>query len=114
MLGVLVSRKLQEFDVTAEVGEEIISLGVSEAEFEVWYSGKTPGSTMFVRKLRGEPELEDFGLAFEPLIVFAIGGGCKTRYAYAPTFLVFANTLGEKAPGLVDLEGMVNTLVLDL
>ena len=51
MFRVLISRELKKSDVTAEVGEDIIGLGVSEAEFEIWDSRETPGSAMFAWEL---------------------------------------------------------------
>ena len=100
--------------MSTEVGEDIVGLGVSEAEFEMWYPGKAPGSTMFTRELRGEPELEDLGLVFEPLMIFAVVGGCEARYVHAPMFMVLANVLGKESPSLGDLKGLVGGLFLRL
>ena len=100
--------------MTAEIGEEIIGLGISEAEFEIRNSRNTPSSAMLAWELRGEPELEDLGFTFESLVIHTVVGGCKTRYVYALTFMVLADALGEEIPGLVDLKGMVGSLVLGL
>ena len=114
MLGVLISGELEEFDVTAEVGEDVIGLGVSEVEFKIWDSRKTPGGAMFTWELQGEPELKDLRLGFKSFVIFTAVGGCETRYAHAPTFMVLADALTEKIPGLGDLERLVGSLVLSL
>ena len=47
-------------------------------------------------------------------MIFAIVGRCEVGYVHTLTFMVLADALGEKIPGLVDLEGMVGSLVLGL
>ena len=100
--------------MTAEIGEEVIGLGVLEAEFEIRKSGNTPSSAMLAWELRGEPELEDLRFTFESFVIHTVVGGCKPRYVYALTFVVLADALGEEILGLVDLKGMVGSLVLGL
>ena len=94
MLGILVSCKLEEFDVTTEVGENIIGLSVSETEFEIRNSGKTPSSAMFARELRGKPKLENLRFAFKSLEIFSIASGREAGYAHAPAYMVLADALG--------------------
>ena len=81
MLGILVSCKLEEFDVTMEVGENIIGLSVSEAEFKIRNSGTTPSSVMFAWELQGKPKLENLRFAFKSLEIFPIASGCEVGYA---------------------------------
>ena len=100
--------------MTAEIGEEVIGLGVSEAEFEIWNSGNTPSSAMLAWELQGEPELEDLRFTFKFFMIHTVVGGCEPRYVYAPTFVVLVDALGEEILGLVDLKGMVSSLVLGL
>ena len=47
-------------------------------------------------------------------MIFAVVGGCETRYAHIPTCMILADALGEKIPGLGNLKHMVGRLVLDL
>ena len=51
MLGVLVLCELEEFDMMAGVGEDVISLSITEAEFEILNSRKTPGIVVFTWEL---------------------------------------------------------------
>ena len=97
-----------------EIGKDVISLGVLEVEFEIRDSGNTPSSAMLTWELRGEPELEDLRFIVKSLMIHTVVGGCETRYVYAPTFVVLADALGEEIPGLVDLKGIVGSLVLGL
>ena len=97
-----------------EIGKDVISLGVLEVEFEIRDSGNTPSSAMLTWELRGEPELEDLRFTFESFVIHTIVGGCEPRYVYALTFVVLVDALGEEIPGLVDLKGMVDSLVLGL
>ena len=51
MFGILVSCKLKEFNVAAKVCKDVISLGVSEAEFKIRNPLETPGNAMFAWEL---------------------------------------------------------------
>ena len=112
MLSVLVSCKLEESYMAAKVSKGVVCLGVSETEFEAWDTWEAPGGPMFGRELGRDPELEDFRLALQLVIVFTAVGGCEARDVYLAAIVVLTDALGKKVTGLLDLENLVGRLGL--
>ena len=110
MLGVLISCKLEESYVAAEIIEGVIGLGVSETKLEIWDTWKAPGGPVSGRELRRHPKLEDFRLALKLVTVFALVSEQETRDVHLATIIVLTNALGEKVAGLRNLENLVRGL----
>ena len=72
MLRILVSCKLEKSYVAAKISERVVSLSISETEFEIWDTWKAPSGLVFIRELRGDPELEDLGLALKLVVVLTV------------------------------------------
>ena len=113
MLSILVSCELEETYVATEIGEHVVSLGISEADFEFWDTGKTPSRPVFGRELGRDPKLENLGLTFELVIIFAVVDGRKARDVHLPAIIVLTDVLGQKGTSLDDVENLVGGLNLD-
>lgn len=96
-----------------EIGEDVVGLGVSEPELEIWNTWKAPGEPAFSRELGRDPKLENFRLAFKLVTVFALVDGCEARDVHLLTIVVLTDTSGEKVASLSDLKNLVNSLNLN-
>ena len=112
MLGILVPGELEELYVATEVSKRVVGLGVSETELELRNTREAPGGPTLSRKLRRDPELKDFRLTVELVIVFTVVNGCKARNVYFLTVVVLADALGEKVLDPHNLEDLVGSLNL--
>ena len=112
MLGILVPGELEEMYVATEVSKRVVGLGVSETELKLWNTGEAPGGPTLSRKLRRDPELKNFRLTVELVIVFTVVDGRKARNVYFPRVVVLVDALGEKISDPHNLEDLVGSLNL--
>ena len=98
--------------MTMEIGEGVIGLGVSEAEFEIRNTWEAPGGSILCRELGGDPEFEYFRLALKLVAVFALVDGREPGNVHLPAIVILTDTLGEKVASLCDLENLISRLDL--